>query len=214
MKNIIFTTCLILILFSCGEREESKTLAQKDINKQTDPTFKTEELDEVFEQPEVKAGGFMADYAATHELRFLDSAFIYFNKSRVQTLHEPYPSINCGIISEKLGRIKDANEFYNEAKKIAKQNLANPKAVLKDEYGNSTIKEIAKDLNLNEDEIMKSLHDTQMFYLLLAKILLKENSQDDISKFKEIATTSRNISIAQYKNVKKREDILNRINGN
>lgn len=214
MKNILFTICLISIISSCGETEESKKIPKKSNDNHNDPNTQTEQLDEVFEQNDVKAGGFMADYAATNELRFLDSAFIYFDKSRMQAPLDAFPSIYCGMISEKLGRINDANKFYKETLKIAKRNISNPKPILEYEYGNSNIKELAKNMNLSEDEIMQSLNDTQMFYLLLSKILLKENSQVDLNNFKEIANTSRNFSISQYKTVRTREDILNMIDGN
>jgi hypothetical protein len=115
------------------------------------------------------------------------------------------------MIKEKLGKKKDAIIYYQQAIQQAKKNSSEPKIMMQLEFGKDNSREIAKLFNVPEKEITDYINEQQKFYLYYSKILLQENTKEDLQQFKRIASKSENPALKQLKDVNVREDLLKQL---
>lgn len=208
--KLIITILLVLIVLSCENANNKKLLqTKKNVTDNVDnKVAEGNQLDNIFD-----AMAYLAEYKETSQNCYLDSAFLCYEKVSNESPRDVLPIIYCGMIKEKLGKKKDAIIYYQQAMQQAKKNSSEPKIMMQLEFGKDNSREIAELYNVSEHEITDYINEQQKFYLIYAKILLQENTKEELNQFKSIAYKSENPSFKQLKDVKSNRDLLKQLEG-
>lgn len=206
--KLIFAILLVLIVLSCENPNTKKSLQTKKIvtDNVDNKVAEGNQLDNTYD-----AMAYIVEYKETSKNCYLDSAFLCYEKVSNESPRDVLPIIYCGMIKEKLGNKKDAIIYYQQAMQQAKKNSSEPKIMMQLEFGKDNSREIAKLFNVPEKEITDYINEQQKFYLYYSKILLQENTREDLQQFKRIASKSENPALKQLKDVNVREDLLKQL---
>ena len=208
--KLIITILLLLIVLSC-ENANNKKLLQMKKNVTDNVDNKVAEGNQL--NNAIDAMVYIVEYKETSQNCYLDSAFLCYEKVSNESPSDVLPIIYCGMIKEKLGEKKDAIIYYQQAKQQAKKNSSEPKIMMQLEFGKDNSREIAELYNVSEHEITDYINEQQKFYLIYAKILLQENTKEELNQFKRIASKSENPSFKQLKDVNSNIDLLKQLEG-
>lgn len=208
--KLISAILLVFIVLSCENANNKKLLQTKKIVTDNVDNKETEgkQLDYTFD-----AMAYIVEYKETSQNCYLDSAFLCYEKVSNESPRDVLPIIYCGMIKEKLGKKRDAIFYYQQAMQQAKKNSSEPKIMMQLEFGKDNSREIAELYNVSEREITDYINEQQKFYLIYVKILLQENTKEELTQFKQIALKSENPSFKQLKDVNSNIDLLKQLEG-
>src|SRR5574343_92522 len=208
--KLISAILLVFIVLSCENANNKKLLQTKKIVTDNVDNKETEgkQLDYTFD-----AMAYIVEYKETSQNCYLDSAFLCYEKVSNESPRDVLPIIYCGMIKEKLDKKRDAIFYYQQAMQQAKKNSSEPKIMMQLEFGKDNSREIAELYNVSEREITDYINEQQKFYLIYVKILLQENTKEELTQFKQIALKSENPSFKQLKDVNSNIDLLKQLEG-